>query len=953
MKKARILIAIIMSLLVLFSGYMNFSITTHAAESIVPLAYSNLGTMYDVDKFTGLVATSKGYVRVFPTYSKETKTMSVYAEEYDSDFNILNRKQIPMELSWYMGFYSSKDAYFIVYSQNNTEENIDKEVYRVVKYDKSWNKLKTCSLKGDSDFAHQVRYPFDAGSFDITEQNGKLYFACGHEGYVDPAYNQGHQGLMMFEVDMNTMTGQIFDADLYHSFSQDLTTDSDGNIYLVEESEGSRATIVTKYSHSTNTVKSVKALQYGGKRTSAWAIPTMATADDIETSSNNVLAVGSSIDQSTYDEADYYSPYTIYISVTPKDNFTNEATSLKWITSSAATNGFTDVTLSKISNDKFLLMWETYQREASIADQNDYDALSSHVLHYMFIDGDGNQISSEMKASAPESTCTPIINGNKAVFYASDGNNIGFYTIDTQTGEFSKKIYCIAGPNAIWTYSNGVLTISGNGEIYENFSSNALGQIRNKVTKIIIKSGITTVSKGACMDLPNLTDVIIEDGVKSIEEKAFSYNSNLAYTTIPDSVTYIADDAFITAYYSSSTGGQLIKTVIICSENSYAAEYAKKKNISVQHPNSGTTEVSPSGINVYYRTHIQSYGWEAASNNISAWKSNGAMSGTSGIAKRLEGINIVVAPSDSKQNIDLGIQYTTHCQSYGWLPWSSNGDMNGTEGEAKRLEAIKIQLTGADANRYDVYYRVHAQSYGWLGWAKNGAPAGTAGYAKRLEGIQIIITEKNGNFNQKTGNISSVRTEAFVAKQGNSPIVNYPETSNIAPVVPGADSVNVAYRTHVQSYGWQAWKYNGQMSGTSGQAKRLEGINIELRNKDCNGGIIYTTHVQSYGWQGKPEDPSTWKKNGEMSGTSGEAKRLEAICINLTGEMSQKYDIYYRVHAQSYGWLGWAKNGAPAGTAGYAKRLEGIQIVLMPKGGAAPGNYQGITSTNEMAYIAK
>ena len=49
------------------------------------------------------------------------------------------------------------------------------------------------------------------------------------------------------------------------------------------------------------------------------------------------------------------------------------------------------------------------------------------------------------------------------------------------------------------------------------------------------------------------------------------------------------------------------------------------------------------------------------------------------------------------------------------------------------------------------------------------------------------------------------------------------------------------------------------------------------------------------------------------------------------------YDIYYRVHAQTFGWLDWAKNGAPAGTAGYAKRLEGIEIKLVPKGGPAPG----------------
>ena len=57
--------------------------------------------------------------------------------------------------------------------------------------------------------------------------------------------------------------------------------------------------------------------------------------------------------------------------------------------------------------------------------------------------------------------------------------------------------------------------------------------------------------------------------------------------------------------------------------------------------------------------------------------------------------------------------------------------------------------------------------------------------------------------------------------------------------------------------------------------------------------------------------------------------------------MADKYDIYYRVHAQTFGWLGWAKNGAKAGTAGYSKRLEGIEIVLVEKGGKAPGSTSG------------
>ncbi len=296
-------------------------------------------------------------------------------------------------------------------------------------------------------------------------------------------------------------------------------------------------------------------------------------------------------------------------------------------------------------------------------------------------------------------------------------------------------------------------------------------------------------------------------------------------------------------------------------------------------------------IGVGYRTHVQTFGWQG-------WVSDGAMSGTSGQYKRLEAIEIML---DGTEGMDLGIQYRTHVQTYGWQDWVSDGTMSGTSGQSKRLEAIEIRLTGEDANAYDVYYRVHAQTYGWLGWAKNGEPAGTSGYSKRLEGIQIVV--------QKKGEAAPGSSDRpYVERPG-----------------------DLVYRTHVQTFGWQDWVSDGAMSGTSGQYKRLEGIEIKLNNAAVSGNIQYKTHVQTFGWQ-------DWVSDGVMSGTSGQYKRLEAIQIKLTGDLAEKYDIYYRVHAQTYGWLGWAKNGQSAGTEGLSKRLEAIEIQILPKGSAAPGS---------------
>ena len=148
--------------------------------------------------------------------------------------------------------------------------------------------------------------------------------------------------------------------------------------------------------------------------------------------------------------------------------------------------------------------------------------------------------------------------------------------------------------------------------------------------------------------------------------------------------------------------------------------------------------------------------------------------------------------------------------------------------------------------------------------------------------------------------------------------------------IDSTEKLTVSYTTHVQDFGWQPYVSDGALSGTSGEAKRLEGIKIQLQNAPYLGSISYQTHVQDYGWQG-------WVSDNGFSGTSGESKRLEAIRIKVTDELADYYDVYYRVHAQNFGWLDWARNGEAAGTAGYAYRLEAIEIQLVPKGSAAPG----------------
>ena len=315
------------------------------------------------------------------------------------------------------------------------------------------------------------------------------------------------------------------------------------------------------------------------------------------------------------------------------------------------------------------------------------------------------------------------------------------------------------------------------------------------------------------------------------------------------------------------------------------------------------TATKSTKMSVSYKVHRQDYAWEKD------WKKDGQTSGTVGEAKRLEAIKIKLP-----DGVSGSIEYRTHIQDIGWEKnWSKDGAESGTEGQCKRLEAIQIRLTGEVAENYDVYYSVHAENFGWLGWAKNGEEAGTAGYGYRLEAIKIQLVTKGDKAPELIGTIKKAMKARLVG-----------------------------YQTHVQDYGTQAYVYDGAMAGTEGECKRMESIRMKLPSS-VNSSIQYRSHVQDIGWEKK------WASNGSLSGTTGQCKRLEAIQIKLSGDVAKNYDVYYRVHAQDYGWLAWAKNGESSGTEGYAKRLEAIEVRLVPKG--TTPNLPA--SANKKAFIKK
>ncbi|MBE6464502.1 MAG: hypothetical protein E7003_04190 [Eggerthellaceae bacterium] len=286
-----------------------------------------------------------------------------------------------------------------------------------------------------------------------------------------------------------------------------------------------------------------------------------------------------------------------------------------------------------------------------------------------------------------------------------------------------------------------------------------------------------------------------------------------------------------------------------------------------------------------YRAHVQNYGWMDL-------VESGELAGTTGEGLRLEALSISLGEASGS------VEYRAHVSNVGWQDWVSDGQIGGTTGQGNAIEALQIQLSGEAADSYDVYYRVHSANKGWLGWAKNGEYAGTAGYGLQAEAIEIQLVDKGASFPDYG------KQQAYV-----EPLVTY--------------------EAHAQYYGWMGTVNDGETAGTVGEGLALEAIWIKSASATVPGSVISQGYVEFSGWQDEVE-------NG-TSGTTGQSRALQAFKLSLAGEIADSYDIYYRAHVSNVGWMDWAKNGEPAGSVGYGKHLEAYEVIMVPKGQAAPG----------------
>lgn len=323
----------------------------------------------------------------------------------------------------------------------------NKEVIRFVKYDKDWNRQQDARLYGIN--THE---PFIFSSVRMADYDGVLYVRTGHNVY------NGHQANMAFSINMEDMKfiNQFYTLGgpsiASHSLNQYITLDEP---YLITADHGDayprgvllavhfKAGEKNTYFTSKNAAKTITALEMGGEIGSNI---TGVSVGGLEATSTSYLVVGNSVDQTP----EKYNPsgmLNIFVSSTPKDNFSNEAVKVHWITDYKYIE-YTDASgtvqkvpeavvhtpkLVKINSSETMLLWT----EERVVIEDDKPVIENNkikkstILKSVLLNADGEPASGIYTyAEGRLSDCKPILMNNSVVWYYTNNSTPIFCSLN-------------------------------------------------------------------------------------------------------------------------------------------------------------------------------------------------------------------------------------------------------------------------------------------------------------------------------------------------------------------------------------------------------------------------------------------------------------------------------------------------------------------------------------------
>ncbi len=448
---------------------------------------------------------------------------NIYLDIYDkNNHRLLETKLIAWELNLFGGLYLGDEYNYIVFGQYNVEENDNAEVIRVVKYDKSFKRLSSATVKDCYTIV-----PFDAGCLRMSEKDGELIIHTSRLRYTS-ADGLNHQSQLTIVIDVDNMSVKNYleafqDNHVSHSFNQFVKHDGTAHV-LLDHGDGyprGVALNINKENRYTEFVMFEVPGEVGENYTGIFV-------GGFEISSNNYLAVINSIDHSKVIDYSGGEERDIILLVSAKNNLNANNVKQIYLTDYADNNKTgSKPYLVKISDNRFVVLWEEFIYV------NDY-TLNSNGVKYVFVDEYGNALTDirhDLNAHL-SNECQPILMDGKIIWIVDNIDKRLVYSFDAYL-----SFKGIEFNNAYFDYDGKQKELLITGTLP---SGAVVNYVNNKAT-----------AKGKY----NVTAKITADGYYPLELHAMMIIGDYTYGDIDsDGIVTNKDSAIVARYLARWTG---------------------------------------------------------------------------------------------------------------------------------------------------------------------------------------------------------------------------------------------------------------------------------------------------------------------------------------------------------------------------------------------------------------
>ena len=361
-----------------------------------------------------------GKPSVLQIRGRDSETPSIRVESFDGKGKSTGIKEIPMELDFCAGFYEGENAYYLAFGQDNMEEQNSREVYRVVRYDKNWNRLSAASVNGGDSYTTQ---PYRSTSHvAMAEENGTLILHTSRLRYLTKDDGLRHQSNITIKISTPSMTVQSVSPEfprnhVSHSFAQYVAFDNGLPVYA-DHGDAYPRGFALNVEDSRGGAEEMNFFSFSGPigQNATYAIP-----GGFGIGPDNYLFAGASSPQKGNDKMEYANAF---LAVIPKAGYPKSKAEVKWLTNLPA-NGeeyVRQINMTQMNNNTFVVMWQTVKQSSRTA-MGDFGDFC-----YAVFDAKGNQIG---KTTTVENfmvpNVDPTVTGNRICWVRPEAGPYGVF----------------------------------------------------------------------------------------------------------------------------------------------------------------------------------------------------------------------------------------------------------------------------------------------------------------------------------------------------------------------------------------------------------------------------------------------------------------------------------------------------------------------------------------------